>query len=877
VSVACPSRKLVVLDIVDFALPWGAQFLSRRAHPNKGRGTPGIARLPGYPVGILTNPYGRMNRPCMREEALESWRARVVMSFVLLMLGAAVGSDCLAQAPAPLRTTSPASTASTTTASSAPASAPAIAVTEIAIEAESALSRVRQLESDSRIDDLADSVATELPRLVKDADSGASEVRGVLSKHPSPDTLRTLDEAWVDLQERASSIARELTQRAAQLDSTLGALARLNETWQQTIESATALSAPEEILRRAKAVVEAIAKARTEVLARRAEVLGLQSKAADLTARAAQIREALANAEQHAAGRLFSLDSAPVWSSGFWTISAHALSEDEKQTLGNQLIALKEYATGHATQFVLHALLLLAVIATLYAARPRVRRWSVDEPSLSHAAQVFETPIATGVLTALFVSGWFYHHPPRLLWVAVSALGAIPTVVIVRRIIQPYLRPVLYALVGLYFAERLRTLASPSPAISRLLFLVEMLASVVLLCWALRSFRLDGGARAWLQTPAWKATRVAVWLPLAVIVSAIAVNMAGYTRLADLVGGAMIRSAYIAVVFYALTRIAEGLVLGLLHIPPITLLGMVRRHRSLIAQRLNQWVRWAVALFWAAITLQMLRLLRPLVSETRVALAAPATVGSIAISAEQVIAFLLLIWAAFLISRFLRFALDEEVYPKFHVEHGLPYAISTMLHYTILFCGFMIALAALGVDMTKFTILAGAFGVGLGFGMQNIVSNFVSGLILLFERPIKLGDVVQLDDISGRVLRIGMRASVIRSTNGADVIIPNGKLISEKVINWTLTDRLRRVDVPVVVAATTDPSAVKALLLDVAHRNAQVAATPAPQALFNKVGPESLEFELRVWTDAESGRSGLRSDLISKISEALHQHQIAVR
>ena len=210
-----------------------------------------------------------------------------------------------------------------------------------------------------------------------------------------------------------------------------------------------------------------------------------------------------------------------------------------------------------------------------------------------------------------------------------------------------------------------------------------------------------------------------MWLALAVIASAIAVNMAGYTRLADLVGGAMIRSAYIAVVFYALTRIAEGLVLGLLHIPPITLLGMVRRHRSLIAQRLNQWVRWAVALFWAAITLQMLRLLRPLVSEARVALAAPATVGSIAISGEQVIAFLLLIWAAFLVSRFLRFALDD--------------------------------------------------------------------------------------------------------------------------------------------------------------RNPQVAATPAPQALFNKVGPESLEFELRVWTDAESGRSGLRSDLVSKISEALHQHQIAVR
>ncbi len=162
------------------------------------------------------------------------------------------------------------------------------------------------------------------------------------------------------------------------------------------------------------------------------------------------------------------------------------------------------------------------------------------------------------------------------------------------------------------------------------------------------------------------------------------------------------------------------------------------------------------------------------------------------ISLGDIFAFAVTVWLAFLLSRFVRFVLEEDVYPRVNLAGGMPYAVSTILHYVILLLGFFIAIAAFGVDLSKFTILAGAFGVGLGFGLQNIVNNFVSGLILLFERPVKVGDVVQIGEDQGDLKRIGLRASVMRTLQGAEIIVPNGHLISEEVVNWTFSDQLRR-------------------------------------------------------------------------------------
>jgi potassium-dependent mechanosensitive channel len=218
-----------------------------------------------------------------------------------------------------------------------------------------------------------------------------------------------------------------------------------------------------------------------------------------------------------------------------------------------------------------------------------------------------------------------------------------------------------------------------------------------------------------------------------------------------------------------------------------------------------------------------------------------------------------------------------DVYPRVNLKRGLAYAISNTLHYLILVVGFFLAVAALGLDMTRVTILAGAFSVGVGFGLQNIFNNFISGLILLFERPINVGDVVQIEDASGVVERIGIRASIIRTTNGSEVIMPNGKLISERLINWTLSSRQHGIELPIGVAPGTDPKRVIALLEETAAAHPRIIGDPPPQALVVKLGADSLSLELRAWTDHAEQWMQIRSELAIAISLALAADEIAIR
>jgi small-conductance mechanosensitive channel len=251
-------------------------------------------------------------------------------------------------------------------------------------------------------------------------------------------------------------------------------------------------------------------------------------------------------------------------------------------------------------------------------------------------------------------------------------------------------------------------------------------------------------------------------------------------------------------------------------------------------------------------------------------------VGQLSISLGNIVAFIVTVWLAFLLSRFLRFLLEEDIYPRVNLARGVPYAVSTMLHYAILLVGFFFAVAAMGIDMTKFTILAGAFGVGLGFGLQNIVNNFVSGLILLFERPVHVGDMIQVGGRDGKLRRIGMRASVIRTLEGSEVIVPNGQLISEEVLNWTLSDQQRRLEIPVGVAYGTDPERVIEILTNVGLKHPDIMTDPPPDTLFLGFGDSALDFQLRAWTSNFKRWQNIKSELAVAINAALRDEGLSI-
>jgi small-conductance mechanosensitive channel len=425
-----------------------------------------------------------------------------------------------------------------------------------------------------------------------------------------------------------------------------------------------------------------------------------------------------------------------------------------------------------------------------------------------------------------------------------------------------------------YFVDQLRVVAASQAIVSRLLLLTEMLGGTLFAGWLLRPGRFGTAPEGNRSGKAIGIScRVALgWCALAFVTDAL-----GYVSLSKLLGHAILQSAYMALILYAVVRIADGLLLSAMSIPPLARLGLVKRHRDLLHNRTCRVMGWVAILLWAIYVLEALSLRAPVFQNLREVLTATWGAGSVRVSAGDVILFVLTVWASFLLSRMLRFILEEEVYGRLKLAPGLHYSISKMVNYAILVLGFFLGIALLGFDLTRLTILVGAFGVGLGFGLQNIINNFVSGLILLFERPIKVGDVVQLGGNEGVVKRIGIRASIVRVANGSEVIVPNGSLISDTVTNWTLSDRLRRIDLPVAVAGPAEARPVMDLLKGAALEQPRVLKEPPPESLLLGFAGDSMNFELRIWISQAEDWSQIRSDLALAVRATLAEHKIAVK
>jgi potassium efflux system protein len=236
----------------------------------------------------------------------------------------------------------------------------------------------------------------------------------------------------------------------------------------------------------------------------------------------------------------------------------------------------------------------------------------------------------------------------------------------------------------------------------------------------------------------------------------------------------------------------------------------------------------------------------------------------------------LIVYGAILLSRALQKILLDKVLPRYGASKGVQLSIARLAHYTILTIAFIVMLRILGVEPTQITLIGGALGVGIGFGLQAIVNNFASGLILLFERPIKVGDTIQVGTDFGEVKNMGLRATIIQTFDNAEIVVPNSDLVTGQVINWTLADRKVRVRVPVGVAYGSDVAKVIKILLDCAHRNPMVLSTPAPIAYFLAFGSSSLDFELRVWIPEFLEKIQVLSDLNQDIESEFDMNGIEI-
>lgn len=246
------------------------------------------------------------------------------------------------------------------------------------------------------------------------------------------------------------------------------------------------------------------------------------------------------------------------------------------------------------------------------------------------------------------------------------------------------------------------------------------------------------------------------------------------------------------------------------------------------------------------------------------------TLGSLPVSLMTLLQVVLVLALSWLGSRAVRLVLRRWVLARTHLDHGAREAVARIAGYMVMLVALLAGLSTVGIDLTSLSVLIGALGVGIGFGLQNIVGNFVSGLIILVERPIQVGQRLDVGGTAGRVTRIGARSTTIVSNDNIAWILPNSTFIEQPVINWSLGgDRKVRFKLPVGVAYGSSPREVERLLLEVAAADPAVLAEPAPRVVFKGFGESALDFELRVWSESLSDRPAvLRSGLYFAIWDA---------
>jgi potassium efflux system protein len=769
--------------------------------------------------------------------------------------------------------TAPGEQASASPAKPNPAPTP-IPLTTVPVQAQSAMTSLEEIDASvSRDQSSAGAITGSLSNLMSEIDATIAEDMRLLTASPSLDVLYQLKSTWQHFGDSLSALARELGQRATSLEEERARLDQLKKIWQATLQSAKQPDTPQPFLQSIQIVVDSVERTRQAAESSRDQVLTLQGR---LSEQEARVRIALSSVEQSQNQALKSLlvrDSPPIWSG-----ESGLGREWEKQSgasLSSQLKASTAFAKQHPFAFLVHALLIVLIATALQLMRRRMRKVTEEKPDLQRAVPILDLPVSMAFVLSLLIVAPIYPQAPRFIQAIMGTAALIPTVLILRRLLQPNSYPILSALVVMYFVGQLRLLAASLPHSGRLLFLGQMLGGSLFLIWLLRSWHLPTAA-AETHGRLWRGIRGIAIIGLILLPAAFLANIFGYVNLGNLLGIIFLKSTFIAAMLYTTIRILEGLIIIALQVRPLGSLRVVSLHRPMLQRRICRVLEFLAFLFWLSLILNFFGLLTPLTATTRTALNANLGIGSLNISVHSILAFLIAIWASFLVSRFLRFLLEEDVYHHFHLAPGIPYATSTMLHYAILLLGFFIALGALGIDLTKITILAGAFSVGIGFGLQNVINNFVSGLILLFERPIKIGDMIEVSGIAGEVRRIGIRASVIRTADGSEVIVPNGSLISSNVTNWTFSDVLRAIEVSVNVVGGADPQRVFELLKTTAAGHSGVAKVPSPQVYVINFTAGSITFQLRVWTDQYHEWAQLRSDLSLAVNDALVREKIAI-
>lgn len=758
--------------------------------------------------------------------------------------------------------------------SAAPAPAPApeddwIRPEEVVDRAESL---TRQIDS-RRLSDEAqatiEKIESRLEHLDAELDAGFAQANAALDGTAS---LLTLQDARRELSGSSAAFddwKKTLEQEAVRVAGVLEVAELARARWQRTLERPETAQAGEVVQRRVRSSLEEVVRFEDELKTWRTRVLSLSDRLLD---RSASVESMLGRLEQATLRRgagLFVPDQPPLWSRGLLGRLAVELPMAGRQ-FAQFRRSTTEYVTLDARPFLMQLLLWAGLLFAMHGLPAGSERRYRTSQQARQSLRLLDRPYAIATLLALMASPTLHPTAPHRVMQVLVMLAVIPVARILMLASGRASTSLYVALLGLLLLDRTAIALAALPAVSQLLFLAELVAALALGLVYRRRHEATGGSP-------WVARALTVAIAGGAV--ALLAEITGWTTLSALFGRGILVSATGALFIYAAAISVEALCAYALASPALRSSRFVDRNQAMVQRWTSVALRLAALVFWLRLMVSSLGL-RDFGSEALArVMSAGIEVGSLSLSIGGALAFGLTLFLAFVVSRLVHEILEDEVFPRMPLPRGIPHALLAITRYAIWSTGFLLALAAAGVQFSQLAILLGGLGVGIGLGLQDVVKNFAAGITLLLERRLHVGDAVQIPDknVFGRILSIGMRASVVRNWNGAEVVMPNDDLVAGTVTNWTLSDANYRVEVPVGVAYGTDPDRVIELLLGVAAADERFLRHPEPSALFLGFGDSSLDFVLRAWSGEDYETAAQRkSDLGLAVHRALKAAGIAI-
>ena len=691
----------------------------------------------------------------------------------------------------------------------------------------------------------------------------------------STDELNKIEAPLLNMRSSLESASTKIRAVAEDFSLFASKFKILEERWQKAQSAFKGKNASKELLDKFLQGLENIRKSKVEAQQDLDRLIVIQTQYAEGIAKVRESRELLASARMEFQEALFKRETTSMLSAKYWKHVLNFNYKNISKTFNQRISSAKAYIISNSNRSYL-LLILFVLVAFLVRT---VGRSSFAEASFK---SLYDNPVLLTIVTSLIISHFVFYDANSDLHGIINLLLVFPVVLFLTDILGKQYSDIISGIGLLYVIGELRAFTRGFVICDKLVLLFQLLLAIYFSYKFTSTCRCVGKLEEPKEATESEANKTLLALGqvgkfFQIIFAAAALFLLlGFYRLVLFVEDNLFNALYLALILFVVYKLCYGFGVFFIRSRYFQHIRVIQKNTEKFIKSLDRLLIISAVLFWIYRGMIALGIEEKTFGAISNFLSAGFQVGDLKIQVGGIILAIFFLLAGGTISRGIRAILEEEVYGRRQLDAGTRNTLDTGVHYVVLILSVLAAVGSLGIGLQNIAIIAGALSVGIGFGLQNIVNNFVSGIILLFERPIKVGDLILVGDTLGNVSRIGIRSSTIKTLDAAEIIIPNGTLVTENVINWTLTNRRARISVNIGVAYGTDLDKCSEILLETIKAQEFILEYPAPDVLFREFADSSLNFEARGWIKNVQDRPKLLSQLSLAIHNALRDANISI-